>query len=183
MMAKYDQGGGCACGLKAVCDCGSGQSDGSKPGTKAFKQAEHDRRVRKIRDIKKDAEYLGIKLCNCGGSCGCNAPEQTARPWGYWRVLATEDGYKVKELVIYPGQEISRQFHNDRAETWVIIQGAGRIERGYPDLLDMEGVITGDTIMIRQKEVHKIINIGENSLIAVEVQTGTRCDEADITRI
>lgn len=25
-MAKYDQGGGCACGLKRWCDCGEGQS-------------------------------------------------------------------------------------------------------------------------------------------------------------
>jgi len=30
-MAKYDQGGGCACGLNAVCDCGANaQSDGSR---------------------------------------------------------------------------------------------------------------------------------------------------------
>ena len=29
-MAKYDQGGGCACGLKRICDCGSGQADGTR---------------------------------------------------------------------------------------------------------------------------------------------------------
>jgi hypothetical protein len=29
-MAKYDQGGGCACGLQRGCDCGSGQADGTK---------------------------------------------------------------------------------------------------------------------------------------------------------
>ena len=29
-MAKYDQGGGCACGLRRYCDCGKGQADGTK---------------------------------------------------------------------------------------------------------------------------------------------------------
>lgn len=32
-MAKYDQGGGCACGLQRICDCGLGQGDG-KPSFK-----------------------------------------------------------------------------------------------------------------------------------------------------
>ncbi len=35
-MAKYDQGGGCACGLRKICDCGSGQADGRSPNVRDY---------------------------------------------------------------------------------------------------------------------------------------------------
>ena len=48
--------------------------------------------------------------------------QKTDRDWGYWRVLDDKPnaGYKVKELVIYPGKSLSDQRHFKRSEVWNI---------------------------------------------------------------
>ena len=52
--------------------------------------------------------------------------QKTERDWGYWRVLdhKPEQGYKVKELVIYPGKSLSDQKHFKRAEQWIVLEGS-----------------------------------------------------------
>ena len=51
--------------------------------------------------------------------------QKTERDWGYWRVLddKPEKGYKVKELVIYPGKSLSDQRHFKRSEQWNVLEG------------------------------------------------------------
>ena len=51
--------------------------------------------------------------------------QKTERQWGYWRVLdhKPEKGYKVKELVIYPGKRLSDQKHFKRSEQWIVLEG------------------------------------------------------------
>ena len=51
--------------------------------------------------------------------------QKTERDWGYWRVLddKPEKGYKVKELVIYPGKALSDQKHFKRSEQWIVLEG------------------------------------------------------------
>jgi len=54
-MAKYDQGGGCACGLQEVCDCESNlQSDGSSP-----------RVTDTPRTLRSRLESASVASCNC----------------------------------------------------------------------------------------------------------------------
>ncbi len=50
--------------------------------------------------------------------------QRTERDWGYWRVLdhKPEQGYKVKELVIYPGKSLSDQKHFKRSEQWIVLE-------------------------------------------------------------
>ena len=45
------------------------------------------------------------------------------RPWGAWFVLEEGPGYKVKRIEVRPGQRLSYQTHDRRAEHWVIVQG------------------------------------------------------------
>ena len=33
------------------------------------------------------------------------------RPWGEWQVLDEQDGFKVKRIVVHPGQRLSYQTH------------------------------------------------------------------------
>jgi len=53
---------------------------------------------------------------------------KTERPWGYYRVLH-ENGkeVKVKELTVEPGQCLSMQRHQNRAEHWFIAEGTAEI--------------------------------------------------------
>ena len=41
-----------------------------------------------------------------------------------------DKGYKVKELVIYPGKSLSDQKHFKRSEHWVVIIGSAFITKG-----------------------------------------------------
>ena len=44
--------------------------------------------------------------------------ESAIRPWGYYTVLTTDQGYKVKQLTVLPGRSTSLQFHFYRSG-WV----------------------------------------------------------------
>src|SRR5210317_148474 len=56
--------------------------------------------------------------------------QKTERDWGYWRVLdhKPEKGYKVKELVIYPGKSLSDQKHYKRSEQWIVLEGVVKMD-------------------------------------------------------
>ena len=45
-------------------------------------------------------------------------------------------GYKVKELVIYPGKSLSDQRHFKRSEVWNILQGTVTMETDYNNMKD-----------------------------------------------
>lgn len=60
-MAKYDQGGGCACGLHKECTCGVGQADGSRPMKKTLVP------LPRVKGKKC--------LVYCGDACNCEAGE------------------------------------------------------------------------------------------------------------
>ena len=64
--------------------------------------------------------------------------QKTDREWGYWRVLDDKPnaGYKVKELVIYPGKSLSDQRHFKRSEVWNILQGTVTMETDYNNMKD-----------------------------------------------
>ena len=52
------------------------------------------------------------------------------RPWGSYDVLHGGDGFKVKRIVVNPGQRLSLQSHRHRAEHWIVVRGAARVTRG-----------------------------------------------------
>jgi cytidyltransferase-like protein len=111
--------------------------------------------------------------------------QKTERDWGYWRVLdhKPEQGYKVKELVIYPGKSLSDQKHFKRSEQWIILEG----------VVDMktEWKSTPSTVLLEphrmpyeiDKEVwHKASNPGDTNAHILEIQWGAECIEEDIER-
>ena len=100
------------------------------------------------------------------------------RPWGTYEVLEDRKKYKVKEIVVKPKKRLSLQSHEKRSETWVIVQGNGKVDLG--DLpIDCS---PGKVIFIPKKQQHRIENTGKKNLVFVEVQTGTYFGEDDITR-
>ena len=59
--------------------------------------------------------------------------QKTERDWGYWRVLDDKPskGYKVKELVIYPGKSLSDQKHFKRSEVWSVLEGTVKMQTEF----------------------------------------------------
>ena len=52
------------------------------------------------------------------------------RPWGGFQTVEEGRGYKVKRLLVRPGQRLSLQRHRFRAEHWVVVTGAPRVFNG-----------------------------------------------------
>jgi mannose-6-phosphate isomerase-like protein (cupin superfamily) len=101
------------------------------------------------------------------------------RPWGEFFVLADEPTHKVKRIVVRPGQRLSYQRHDQRAEHWFVVGGAAVVTL---DGVDHE-VPTGGAIDIPCGAAHRIQNRGTEDLVFVEVQVGSYFGEDDITRL
>ncbi len=100
------------------------------------------------------------------------------RPWGGFQTLEEGAGYKVKRLVVEPGQRLSLQRHRFRAEHWVVIAGSPRvIVDGRARRLRAKG-----TADVPRGAWHRIENPGRVSVVIIEVQHGPYLGEDDIIR-
>ncbi|MFH2138277.1 MAG: mannose-1-phosphate guanylyltransferase/mannose-6-phosphate isomerase [Candidatus Omnitrophota bacterium] len=100
------------------------------------------------------------------------------RPWGNYTVLEEGPGYKIKRVVVNPKQRLSLQKHNHRSEHWVVISGKARIISDDNSIL----LKANESIFIRKKGKHRIINPFKKEVVIIEVQTGALINEDDIVR-
>ena len=110
---------------------------------------------------------------------------KTARPWGYYRVLYEQGtGTKVKELVVEPGQQLSMQRHQDRAEIWYVAAGRASVFTldESNERIHQADCETGRNIYINRGQWHQLANLESEPLKIVEIQHGVRCQEDDIER-
>ena len=109
---------------------------------------------------------------------------KTERPWGEYRVLYEQTGTKVKELTVEPGQSLSLQRHEYRAEYWHVVSGKCVVEQrlatGYQ--LPSNTLVAHDQILIPIREWHKLHNPFTEPCRLIEIQDGRSCDEMDIER-
>ena len=108
-----------------------------------------------------------------------NDPTFDERPWGSFQVLDEGPTYKVKRLEVKPGQRLSYQYHNHRAEHWVIV--AGRALITLDDVVHERNAT--ESIEVGQGVRHRIENPGPDPMTFIEVQTGTYFGEDDIVRL
>ena len=104
--------------------------------------------------------------------------EFETRPWGSFSTLEHGPEYKVKRLVVQPGQRLSLQKHRHRAEHWVVVSGAATIVRGSDQLT----LSKRHCVVIPKQTWHRIENRGRQPLVIIEVQHGTYLGEDDIVR-
>ena len=100
------------------------------------------------------------------------------RPWGRWEEYLNEPGYRVKRIIVNPGERLSLQKHELRKEYWVVVRGAGDFTLND----EVQPVEAGDQLFIGKEDVHRIKNTGEEHLVLIETQMGL-CLEDDITRL
>jgi mannose-6-phosphate isomerase-like protein (cupin superfamily) len=85
---------------------------------------------------------------------------------------------------VAPGQRLSMQRHQDRAEHWFVAEGTATVytinRKSDEELL---GEFTRHQhIHIKQHEWHQLCNLTNKPLRVVEIQYGDRCEEQDIER-
>jgi mannose-6-phosphate isomerase-like protein (cupin superfamily) len=106
------------------------------------------------------------------------ALEKDERPWCMYEVLAEDEGYKVKRIVVNAGQRLSLQSHTHRSEHWVIVTGTARATVGDREIT----LRANQYVIIPTQTRHRIANPGDEPLVFIEVQSGPYLGEDDITR-
>ena len=92
-----------------------------------------------------------------------------------------------KILLVSPGQRLSWQYHNRRAEIWRVVEGPVAVVRSHTD---EEGELVvhhvGEYIKLAQGERHRLIGLESQAIIA-EIWQHTDAthasDESDIVRV
>lgn len=101
------------------------------------------------------------------------------RPWGQFEVIVDNDNIKAKFITVNPGQRLSYQYHNKRAEHWFVISGIGTFTIND----EVRSYLPGSRVYIAIGDRHRMANDGTESLVVLEVQEGTYFGEDDIVRI
>lgn len=125
-------------------------------------------KVKAVVDILKERKHDSTHL-----------PAAVHRPWGTYATLKEEAGYKVKRITVNPGQSLSLQYHHQRAEHWVVVQGTAIVRVGDEE----HPTLPGQYRYIPLKEKHRLTNTGEDELVLIEVQCGSYLGEDDIVRL
>ena len=98
-------------------------------------------------------------------------------------LLLKEQGYKVKELVIYPGKSLSDQKHFKRSEQWIMLEGKVQMDTEWNSVSDSKLLVPHGMPYEIDKEVwHKPANYGTENAHILEIQWGSECIEEDIER-
>jgi mannose-6-phosphate isomerase len=101
------------------------------------------------------------------------------RPWGSFTVLDEGPHYKVKRIEVLARKRLSYQRHEQRSEHWMIVSGTALVTIDGREIK----VPTGSTADIPVGAAHRIENLGDETLIFIEIQRGAYLGEDDIQRL
>ncbi len=102
----------------------------------------------------------------------------TYRPWGSYTVLEEGPRYKIKRIVVNPGERLSLQMHYHRSEHWVVVRGTAKVQIGEEEMYLHEN----ESIFVPKSTKHRLENPGKIPLEIIEVQNGEYLGEDDIVR-
>ncbi len=124
--------------------------------------------------VKKVVDELKAR-----GSDLPKVPQTVNRPWGTYSVLESTDRYKMKRIVVRPGERLSLQKHLHRSEHWVVVSGTATCTVGDKVFY----VRPNESTYIPSGTIHRLQNEGKLPLVIVEVQVGEYTGEDDIIRV
>ncbi len=132
--------------------------------------ARHD----KVQDVKKVVEQLAHSKHDT-----VRRHRTIQRPWGSYVSLEENNGFKIRRVVIRPGQALSNHLHHHRSEHWTVLRGTAQVW------------LDGQARTLRPNEsasalagvAHQLINPGLLDLVLIEVQTGEYLGEDDVKRL
>jgi len=104
--------------------------------------------------------------------------ETGERPWGTYTVLDENSNYKIKRIVVNPGERLSLQMHHHRSEHWIVVSGTAKVTCGEKETI----VNINESTFIPLGMNHRLENPGIIPLTIIEVQSGEYLGEDDIVR-
>ena len=103
----------------------------------------------------------------------------TNRPWGHFTILDAGERYKIKKILVNPGQTLSLQMHFHRSEHWVVVKGTAKVTIEAKETFVHEN----ESIYVPKGSVHRVSNPGKVALEIIETQVGEYLGEDDIVRL
>jgi mannose-1-phosphate guanylyltransferase len=100
------------------------------------------------------------------------------RPWGTYSVLEESTNFKIKRIVVKPGNKLSLQMHHHRSEHWVVVSGKAYVTNDDQNFF----VSPNESTFIPAGCKHRLENKGTKDLVMIEVQCGSYVGEDDIVR-
>lgn len=100
------------------------------------------------------------------------------RPWGMFTVLSCGQGFKIKKIIVNPGQILSLQMHYYRSEHWIVVNGTATVTIGT----SKRNVYENESVFVPQTARHRMENAGIVPLVIIEIQNGNYLGEDDIVR-
>ena len=88
------------------------------------------------------------------------------KPWGYELIWADTDQYVSKILHIHAGHSLSRQYHNQKDETFLIWDGEVQLEIGSP-VEEVFHMAPGDIYHCPPKTIHRLIAKKDSDVLEV----------------
>jgi len=102
-------------------------------------------------------------------------PRRVEKPWGWELVWAETDHYVGKLLFVRAGESLSLQYHETKAESWLVREGRARLELGdVGSELEAIEIAPGDAFHFHPRTVHRVTAY-EDTLV-IEVST-TQLDD------
>lgn len=130
------------------------------------------------KDHTEDVKEIHSKLKSQNNSI-VDHSNKHYRPWGSYEDLFVSKNYRVKIIQLNPHSQISLQYHNKRAEHWIITQGKASVTKGEETFWLHED----ESVYIPIGVIHRVENPSDDVLSFVEVQVGEEVIESDIVRI
>jgi mannose-6-phosphate isomerase-like protein (cupin superfamily) len=115
---------------------------------------------------------------NAGAQLIIEGSLKQERPWGSYIVLEEDKDYKIKKVIVQPGQKLSLQLHYHRSEHWIVVSGFAEVNLNESHIMLMKGESMFVPIGIK----HQLKNPGIIPLEVLEVQIGEYLEEDDIVR-
>jgi len=100
------------------------------------------------------------------------------RPWGSYTILEEGPRYKIKRVVVNPGEKLSLQTHMHRSEHWVVVKGTAKVTIGEKEIFIHEN----ESAYVPKSTLHRLENAGKIPAEIIEVQNGEYLEEDDIKR-
>jgi len=103
---------------------------------------------------------------------------EDVRPWGKFRRFPHEEAGSIKIITGEPGGRLSLQYHEGRAEFWVVLDPGLEITVGER----VWAAVPNEEIFIPRRAPHRVRNAGQAPARFMEIWIGDSA-ESDIVRL
>jgi len=126
-----------------------------------------------VQDVKKIVEML--KSLN---RIEHITHREVFRPWGKFDSIDQGERYKVKKILVKPGEGLSLRMHHHRSEHWIVLSGTAKVTLEDKTML----LTANESIYIPLGATYSLENPGIIPLSLIEVSSGDYLGEDDIVR-